>query len=71
METVKNLSLDEIKKKISTLSGEHSELNQKVDMLAKKEIMTPEDEMELKRLRKIKLHKKDMLTYLSSMVEKN
>ncbi len=59
----------DIKSKLSKTIAEHSELNVRVDELSGKDVMTPEEEMELKRLRKIKLFKKDMIAYLSSLVE--
>jgi hypothetical protein len=38
---------------------EHRELKEKVDMLNQKKYLTPEEEIELKRLKKLKLSAKD------------
>lgn len=69
MDALKNLSGEEIKEKLTALKNEHKELNDKVDELASSKILTPEDEVELKRLRKLKLHKKDMIAYLANLLE--
>jgi len=59
----------EIEQRLMKVEQEHALLNARVDELARKEVMTPEEEIELKRLRKIKLFKKDMIAYLRRMLK--
>ncbi len=60
---------EEIERRLQKTLQEHALLNARVDELAKKETMTPEEEVELKRLRKMKLFKKDMIAYLQEMLK--
>jgi len=71
METYKNMPVEKLREKLSAVKKEHFELNEKVDQMAKKDFITPEEEVELKRLRKVKLLKKDMIAYLSTMVTRS
>lgn len=68
MAGIRDLSQEKINEKLSAVKEEHSELNKKCDELASKTYITPEEEMQLKRLRKMKLYKKDMISYLSTML---
>lgn len=69
MQQYKVVPAQEIEKRLHKTLQEHSDLNERVDTLAKKEVMTPDEEMELKRLRKLKLYKKDMIAYLTTMMK--
>ncbi len=60
---------EEIERRLQKAIREHAALNARVDELAKKEAITPEEEVELKRLRKMKLFKKDMIAYLQEMLK--
>ena len=69
MQQYKVVPAQEIEKRLTKVKQEHANLNTRVDELAKKEVITPEEEVELKRLRKLKLYKKDMITYLQAMLK--
>jgi hypothetical protein len=69
MQQYKVVPPQEVEKRLVRTIQEHSDLNARVDELAKKGIITPDEEMELKRLRKLKLYKKDMIAYLKTMVK--
>ncbi len=60
---------EEIERRLQKAIQEHAALNARVDELGKKEAITPEEEVELKRLRKMKLFKKDMISYLQEMLK--
>lgn len=68
MQQYKVVPAQEIEKRLHKTVKEHETLSEQVDELSGKEVITPEDEMELKRLRKLKLYKKDMIAYLKSML---
>ncbi len=61
---------EEIERRLQKTTQEHAALNARVDELAKKEALTPEEEVELKRLRKMKLFKKDMIAYLQEILKR-
>ncbi|HNT27964.1 MAG TPA: DUF465 domain-containing protein [bacterium] len=69
MQQYKVVPAQEIEKRLHRTVKEHETLGEQVDELSRKEVITPEDEMELKRLRKLKLYKKDMIAYLKSMLQ--
>lgn len=69
MQQYKVVPAQEIEKRLHRTEKEHETLGEQVDELSRKEVITPEDEMELKRLRKLKLYKKDMIAYLKSILQ--
>lgn len=67
MSDLKGNSGNELQRKLTKAIEEHTELKVRVDELSGREIITPEEEVELKRLRKVKLMKKDMIAYLTNI----
>lgn len=68
---IDNLSVSEINDKLRQLREEHKRFDEMSDSLAQKSYLTPTDEMELNKLRKKKLLKKDMISYYENILEKH
>ena len=67
---IENVSINEITEKLQKLREEHRRFDEMSDSLAQKNYLTPSDEMELNKLRKKKLLKKDMISYYENILEK-
>jgi hypothetical protein len=69
--SVEKISVNEINEKLLKLKKEHAKFDRLSDTLAKKSYFTPQDEIELKTLRKKKLQKKDMISYYENLLKSN
>ncbi len=49
-----------------TLAGQHAQLKQKIEAIESKPHVTPADELEEQRLKKLKLHLKDQMNQIVS-----
>ncbi len=66
---VEKISVEEINEKLHQLKKEHNKFNKLSDSIAKKSFFTPQDEVELKMLRKKKLQKKDLISYYENLLK--
>ncbi len=66
---IEKLSVEEINKKLFKLKEEHAKFDKLSDTLAQKSFFTPQEEIELKMLRKKKLQKKDMISYYENLLK--
>ena len=63
------ISVEEINKKLLQLKEEHAKFDKLSDTLAEKDFFTPQEEIELKTIRKKKLRKKDMISYYENLLK--
>ena len=54
----------EINEQFRTLAGQHAQLKQKIEEIESKPHVTPADEIEEQRLKKLKLHAKDAMNQI-------
>ena len=66
---MEKISVEEINRKLTKLKEEHAKFDELSDSLAKKSFFTPQEEMELKTLRKKKLQKKDLISYYENLLK--
>jgi hypothetical protein len=59
------MNVDEIRT-VEKLREEHADLNARIDELNARKFLSPAEEYEMMRLRKLKLHKKDQIALLLS-----
>jgi len=69
--TVEKISIDEINMKLKQLKEEHAKFDEISDAMSSKSFFTPQEEMELKTIRKKKLQKKDMINYYENLLKEN
>lgn len=63
--------LAEENEEFKQLSEEHSELDRKLTELSEKRYLTPEEQMEKKRIKKNKLRRKDMMAGMIKQYKKD
>ncbi len=57
---------EELERRLEVLRREHREMDDRIRALSARPYLTPEDQMEVARLKKLKLRKKDELMAVAS-----
>lgn len=59
---------EELERRLDTLRREHREMDDRIRDLSARPYLTPEDQIEVARLKKLKLRKKDELMAVASQL---
>lgn len=59
---------EELQRRLDTLRREHREMDDRIRDLSARPYLTPEDQIEVARLKKLKLRKKDELMAVASQL---
>lgn len=71
MEDRKSNEMEELRKRLEMLRKEHRELDERIKVLSARSYLTPDEQVEIANLKKLKLRRKDEMAEVAAKLGEN